>query len=149
MKALTAKKMIDACYTAKRARDFLPALPKGVAASYIRYLDVITEFSGKGERVKVSDISDRLGVKRPVITRTINEMERAGFVKKHRCDDDGRIVYLTATEEGCKLSERFNDNYFEKLLPLLEGITEKEAKTTIETIGKLYDAMSKANLSFK
>ena len=29
------KKMMDACYQAKRIRDMLPALPEGVTPSYI------------------------------------------------------------------------------------------------------------------
>lgn len=33
------KEMMDACYMAKRVRDLLPELPKGVAPSYIHYLD--------------------------------------------------------------------------------------------------------------
>ena len=35
------KKMMDACYLAKRVREMLPKLPQGVASSYIQYLDVI------------------------------------------------------------------------------------------------------------
>ena len=35
----TLKKMFDACYQAKRARDLLPPLPDGVTSSYIHYLD--------------------------------------------------------------------------------------------------------------
>ena len=35
------KEMMDACYMAKRVRDLLPELPKGVAPSYIHYLDII------------------------------------------------------------------------------------------------------------
>ena len=32
------KRMLDACYQAKRIRELLPALPNGVAPSYIHYL---------------------------------------------------------------------------------------------------------------
>ena len=35
------KALLDACYQAKRARELLPALPKGVTSSYIQYLDAI------------------------------------------------------------------------------------------------------------
>ena len=33
------KRMMDACYQAKRIREMLPALPAGVTSSYIHYLD--------------------------------------------------------------------------------------------------------------
>lgn len=35
------KALLDACYQAKRARELLPELPKGVSSSYIHYLDTI------------------------------------------------------------------------------------------------------------
>ena len=33
------KRMMDACYQAKRVRDLLPALPDGVLPSFIQYLE--------------------------------------------------------------------------------------------------------------
>lgn len=41
MRIETLKKMFDACYKAKRARDLLPSLPDGVTSSDIHYLDAI------------------------------------------------------------------------------------------------------------
>ena len=50
------KSLLDACYQAKRIRDLLPPLPKGVAPAYIQYLDVIGQLERQGVRVRVSDI---------------------------------------------------------------------------------------------
>ena len=54
------KRMLDACYLAKRTRELLPELPEGVTPAYIQYMDVIHKLQEKKERVKVSDISDTL-----------------------------------------------------------------------------------------
>lgn len=70
------KALLDACYQAKRARELLPELPKGVSSSYIHYLDTIERLEGQGIRVKVSDISDALNIPRPGVTRTVKEMEQ-------------------------------------------------------------------------
>ena len=35
------KRMLDACYLAKRIRELLPPLPEGVTPAYIQYMDVI------------------------------------------------------------------------------------------------------------
>lgn len=79
------KALLDACYQAKRVRELLPALPKGVSPSYIHYLDTIEELERRGVRVKVSDISDALNLPRPGVTRTVKEMEDKGYLKKsHR-----------------------------------------------------------------
>ena len=77
------KQLMDACYLAKRARDMLPPLPDGVQPSYIRYLDTIQKLQSQGRRVRVSDLSDALGLPRPGVTRTVKEMERKGYL--HKC----------------------------------------------------------------
>ena len=73
------KRMMDTCYLAKRARDMLPPLPDGVMPSYIQYLDAIQKLEAKGLRVKVSDLSDALGLPRPGVTRTVKDMEAVVF----------------------------------------------------------------------
>ena len=68
------KALLDACYQAKRARELLPELPKGVSSSYIHYLDTIEGLEWQGIRVKVSDISDALNIPRPGVTRTVQKL---------------------------------------------------------------------------
>ena len=68
------KALLDACYQAKRARELLPELPKGVSSSYIHYLDTIESLERQGIRVKVSDISDALDIPRPGVTRTVQKL---------------------------------------------------------------------------
>ena len=41
------KRMLDACYQAKRIREMLPPLPQGVMPSYIQYLDAIQKLTGE------------------------------------------------------------------------------------------------------
>lgn len=97
--------MLDACYQAKRIREMLPALPSGVTPSYIHFLDVIQIMERQGVAVKISDISDYLNIPRPGVTRTVKEMEEKGYLRKANAAEDGRITYISLTEEGRKLSE--------------------------------------------
>lgn len=136
------KSMFDACYQAKRARDLLPALPKGVTPSYIHYLDTIEFLERQGVRVKVSDISDKLDIPRPGVTRTVKEMEKKGYLNKQTSESDGRITYISITEKGKNLSQIYNQQYFDRLFPLLEDISDEDADCTIRTIEKLYKVMS-------
>lgn len=94
------KRMLDACYQAKRIRELLPALPNGVAPSYIHYLDVILALEKKEVQVKISDISDKLNLPRPGVTRTVKEMEEKGYIKKqsHRRMDE-LSIYLPRKRE--------------------------------------------------
>ena len=135
------KRMLDACYQAKRIRELLPALPNGVAPSYIHYLDVILALEKKEVQVKISDISDKLNLPRPGVTRTVKEMEEKGLLHKIASENDGRVTYITVTEEGKKLSKKYDEEYFTGLSSALSDISEEEADCMIQTIEKFYEQM--------
>lgn len=143
----TIKAMFDACYQAKRIRDLLPTLPKGVTPSYIHYLDTIESLEKRGIQVKVSDISDALNIPRPGVTRTVKEMETKGYLCKHTSPSDGRITYISITPTGKQLSERYNEQYFNRLAPFLEDIPEEDINCTIQTIERFYQVMTERRIS--
>ena len=135
------KRMMDACYQAKRTRDMLPPLPEGVTSSYIQYLDIIEAMQNEGLQAKVSDISDRLSLPRPGVTRTVKEMEQKGYLKKTASAEDGRVTYLTLTEAGQILSEKYNQQIFSTLASYMEGFSEEDAECMIRTIAQFYHIM--------
>ena len=135
------KRLLDACYEAKRIRDMLPPLPDGVTPSYIHFLDVIEQMEINGTSVKVSDISDALNLPRPGVTRTVKEMEQKGYLTKKPSEEDARIMYLFITDEGKKLSAKYNEQVFNALLPDLEAISREDAECTIRTIERFYQVM--------
>ena len=143
------KRMMDACYLAKRIRDMLPELPEGVAPSYISYIDTIHKLENRGGKVKISDISDTLNLPRPGVTRTVKEMEIKGYLKKIPSSEDGRITYISVTETGEKLSEKYDKNYFGELVKYLDDISEEEADGMINTIEKLYQVMHERRIGLE
>ena len=135
------KRMLDACYQAKRIREMLPPLPEGVMPSYIKYLEVIQILEKKNSHIRVSDISEILNLPRPGVTRTVKEMEKKGYLKKVASPDDGRVTYISITEEGRKLSCKYDKQYFSELVPWMEDISEEDADCMIRTIEKFYQIM--------
>ena len=125
------KALLDACYQAKRVRELLPALPKGVSPSYIHYLDTIEELERRGVRVKVSDISDALNL------------------RKIASEQDGRVTYLSITESGRQLSQVHNTEFFAQLAPLVADISDADAACTVQTIEKIYKIMSERKNSLE
>lgn len=140
------KEMLDACYMAKRIRELLPELPKGVAPSYIHYLETIRKLEQSGKQVKISDISEELKLPRPGVTRTVKEMEEKGFLRKLSSDEDGRITYIAITEQGEKLSEKYDKIYFADLSENLADISDEEAENMISAIEKFYKVMYERKL---
>ena len=135
------KRMLDACYLAKRIREMLPPLPEGVMPSYIKYLEAVQTLEKNSSHVKVSDISDALDLPRPGVTRTVKEMEQKGYLRKLASSDDRRVTYISITEEGRELSRKYDENYFSELSAYLDDISEEEADCMIRTIGKFYEIM--------
>jgi DNA-binding MarR family transcriptional regulator len=143
------KRMLDACYLAKRIRELLPELPEGVTPAYIQYMDVIHKLKKKSENVKVSDISDYLKLPRPGVTRTVKEMEKKGYLSKYASNEDGRITYIAITEKGGELSERYDKNYYSRLLKYMDDISDDEADCMISTIEKFYKVMSERRVEIE
>ncbi len=136
------KQMFDACYQAKRVREMLPPLPKGVMPSYIQFLDTIQMLQKEKGSVRISDISDARNLPRPGVTRTVKEMEEKGYLQKVNSSEDGRITYITITEKGKKLSQKYDQDYFRNLAEDLSELSDKEADCMIQTIEKLYQIMT-------
>ena len=136
------KRMLDACYLAKRIREMLPPLPEGVMPSYIKYLEVVQTLEKNSSHVRVSDISDALNLPRPGVTRTVKEMETKGYLQKNASPDDGRVTYIAVTEAGKQLSQKYNEQYFQMLVPYMDEISEEDAQCVIRTIEKFYQIMN-------
>lgn len=137
------KKVMDACYLAKRARDLLPTLPNGVTSSHVHYLDTIRKLELKTDSVRVSDISDELGLPKPGVTKTIKDMEKLGLVEKQADKTDGRVVFLKVTAAGNALLDEYVDELFGELSRELGDVSDEDAETMIETVEKLYRVMRK------
>ena len=143
------KRMLDACYLAKRIREMLPPLPEGVMPSYIKYLEAVQTLEKNSSHVRVSDISDALDLPRPGVTRTVKEMEQKGYLRKLASPDDRRVTYISITEEGRELSRKYDENYFSELSAYLYDISEEEADCMIRTIGKFYEIMCERRKHFE
>ena len=139
---------MDACYQAKRIREMLPALPAGVTPSYIHFLDVIDIMERQGIPVKISDISDYLKIPRPGVTRTVREMEEKGYLRKQVAAEDGRVTYISITEQGRALSRKYNDDVFNSLVAPLSEISEEDAETMIQPIETFYQVMCERRENF-
>ena len=143
------KRMLDACYLAKRIRELLPELPEGVTPAYIQYMDVIHNRQKECPDVKVSDISDALKLPRPGVTGTVKEMEKKGYLYKYASKEDGRITYIAITQKGEELSEKYDKNYYSRLSEYLDDISEEEADCMIQTIQKFYAVMSERSVDIE
>ena len=147
MDAEKVKRVLDACHLAKRIRDLLPPLPGGVMPSYIRYLDAIRKLEAQNGNVRISDISSAMNLPLPGVTRTVKEMAEKGYLEKAASKQDGRVMYVSITETGAALSERFDQRFFDMLSKELSDVSDSEADAMIRTTERLYDVMCRRGKS--
>ena len=102
---------------------------------------MIQRLEKQGTQVKISDISDVMNLPRPGVTRTVKEMEKKGYLSKIASPDDGRVTYISITEEGRKLFHKYDEHYFGELSRDLSDISEEDADCMIRTIEKFYQIM--------
>lgn len=140
-----AKRMFDAFYMGKRIYDQQPALPQGVTSGTIHVLDTVVDLERRGHDVRVSDISESLGLTRPGITRTVKQMTAQGYLTKTTDRADGRVVRLHVTDKGLALYEQFVDEYFANVTNRLAAIPDAEIEQLYQTINKI-NAVYTANV---
>ena len=76
-----------------------------------------------------------------VIIPAMKEMEEKGYLQKIASEEDGRVTYITVTKKGSELSQKYDEQYFDSLLPYMEEIPDEDAECMIQTIEKFYQIM--------
>lgn len=146
MKAELAKKMMDSFYEARAVLELQPPLEEGLLPSYVRILDAVHQLSEKGP-VRVSDISEKLNLPRPGVTRSLKQMEQYGYVIKKHDDNDARTIHVKLTEKGIRAYEKYIVSYYRKLTEVLKDVDEDDLKTMIAMIDEVYQKVSEAHIT--
>ncbi len=61
--------------------------------AYLRMID-------KHQEVTMSELADLFNLSKPTVTEMIRKFEDANLIQKRRCQSDGRVVYISLTEQG-------------------------------------------------
>ena len=68
-------------------------------------------------------------------------MEKKGYLRKIDSPEDGRITYISITQAGKELYQKYDEQYFNALAPYMSVISEEEAEIMVQTIEKFYQIM--------
>lgn len=67
--------------------------------SYLLLL-AIEGVGGKSGRLTVNDIAEELGLESHSVSGAVARAESQGFVRRERCDEDARRIWVSLTDEG-------------------------------------------------
>jgi DNA-binding MarR family transcriptional regulator len=90
--------------------------------------------------MKVSDLSDKLGLSNSTVSAMVDRLEVQGLVERTRSTEDRRVVYVKVTSEFQKISrERFHviEKMFEAMMSKATSEELDEILIGLETLQKV------------
>lgn len=141
MKTTDLEKLLDSCFTAKRIIETLPELPKGMKPRHVHVLHAIYELQDLTEGCRVSDVSKKLNITMPSITKLVQELDEKKLLKKFIRPRDKRVTLLKLTEEGKLCVKKYVIEFHKEWSSNLQDISSEEIEHVIEIIKKLGNTM--------
>jgi DNA-binding MarR family transcriptional regulator len=75
-----------------------------------------------------SDLCKGISYDAGAMTRMIDRLQTKGLIRRNRCSDDRRMVYLELTEEGSRAYPRMREISMGVVNRFLRGFTQTEAR---------------------
>lgn len=135
--------LVDACFVAKRIIESMQELPHGMKPRHIHVIECIFSLGAHSAQVRVSDVSARLGITMPSITKLIQELEEMSVLLKRAEHSDKRVSLLTLTELGLRYYDQYVEQYHTDWARNLDNVTAEQARTAIAVIESLKKSMPK------
>lgn len=82
------------------------------------------------------ELGERMIAQVPDVTRLVDRLEESGLARRHRCEKDRRVVYISITEEGLKALADLDKPVLELHKAQLGHLSESELKTLSRLLTK-------------
>lgn len=102
--------------------------------------NVLRILRGEGKPLPSLEIADRLIQVVPAITGLIDRLEKQGLVKRRRCEEDRRVVYVELTGEGKNVLKRIDA----PLAALRRKLLGHMSRTELHALTKLLEKARKS-----
>jgi DNA-binding MarR family transcriptional regulator len=90
--------------------------------------NVLRILRGEGQPLPCLEIADRLIQVVPAITGLIDRLEKEEYVRRERCTEDRRVVYVQITDKGLAVLKQLDEPVTELHRQLLGHLTRGELK---------------------
>jgi MarR family transcriptional regulator, 2-MHQ and catechol-resistance regulon repressor len=104
--------------------------------------NVLRILRGEGKPLPILEIAERTVTVVPGITGLIDRLEQAGMVRRQRCPEDRRVIFVAISEQALKLLDRLDDPTRDLQRRTLSHLTRVELKTMIRLLEKVRESAS-------
>ncbi len=112
-----------------------------LSISELHLIESVGKNKDKGKTI--SDIADDLNITLPSVTVAINKLVRKGYVQKVKCENDGRVVYVSLTKLGKKMDAVHQYFHITMVRSVTKDLLEEEKNAMLKGIVKLNDFFKK------
>lgn len=93
--------------------------------------------------MKISDLSEMLALSNSTVSGILDRLEKNGFVKRTRSDEDRRVVYVSVTDEFKKHAQEHFDEIEKKLESMMSKGTPEELEKIFEGLDTLQKVIAR------
>src|SRR6476659_1025000 len=98
--------------------------------------NILRILRGEGKPLPMLEIASRTVTVVPGITGLIDRLEQAGMVRRERCSEDRRVIYVALSERGVELLGRLDGPLRDLQGRLLAHVSAAELKTLSRLLEK-------------
>ena len=102
--------------------------------------NVLRILRGEGKPLPILEIAERTVTVVPGITGLIDRLEQAGMVRRQRCPEDRRVIFVAISEQALKLLDRLDGPIRDLQRRSLAHLTPAELKTLIRLLEKVRES---------
>lgn len=94
---------------------------------------MLMELSRSGP-LSMSELSQRLEVNQGVATRMVDRLLEKGLLERQRSSDDRRVVMVSASEKGTKITLRLEEENQDMMKELLQPVSREEREVLLALV---------------
>lgn len=106
--------------------------------------NVLRILRGEGQPLPSLEIAQRMVQAVPAITGLIDRLEKQELVRRRRCAEDRRVVYVELTRKAIQLLEKIDEPDLQLHQQLIGHLTRKELQELCRLLEKARDSLQAA-----
>lgn len=135
IKSPQMRAMINVRFTS----NFLAAGQNSFMAEFglsMAQFNILRILRGAGEMITVNTVKDRMVEKSPNTTRLMDKLVDKKLIKRERCEDDRRVVYVEITKSGKDILSTI-DKEFDKSPYFTSNLSDEESELLSDLLDKM------------
>lgn len=98
--------------------------------------NILRILRGEGKPLPILEIGQRLVAEVPGITGLVDRLEKSGWVRRERCEQDRRVIYVAPTDKATKVLAEIDEPVVQLHRRLVGHLTKQELADLIRLLEK-------------